>query len=75
MKRMATLIVIGAALAAPSVAAAGNSVQVQPQVKAQVVTTQVHKTQVHKTQVHKAQVVQAQLQLNRYSMLRKIRAR
>jgi hypothetical protein len=70
MKRTATLIAIGAALAAPSVAAAGNSVQVQPQVKAQVVTAQVYKVQ-----VHKAQVVQAQLQLNRFSMLRKIRAR
>ena len=77
MKRTATLIVLGAALVAPSVAAAGNSVQVQPQVTPQVVTSQVHKAQVHKVQVHKvqvhkAQVVQAQLQLNRYSLLRKI---
>jgi hypothetical protein len=51
MKRAATILGIAAALAVPSVASAGNSLQVKPQVATtQVVTAQISKPQVAKTQ-------------------------
>jgi hypothetical protein len=58
MKRAATILGIAAALAVPSAASAGNSIQVKPQVTAQVVTAQVT-AQISKPQVAKSQRVTA----------------
>jgi hypothetical protein len=59
MKRAATILGIAAALAIPSVASAGNSLQVKPKVTAQVVTTQVVTAQISKPQVATTQRVTA----------------
>jgi hypothetical protein len=71
MKRIATIgVVITAFAIAPSVAAAGNVVQMKPQFKAQVVGAQVARAQraqvAVSVQQHRIQIAQAQ----RWAVLR-----
>jgi hypothetical protein len=67
MKRIAIVVGIAAALATPTVAAAGNSVQVQPQiVQAQIVKPHIVEAQIHRAQIAKGQ----RLKPNRLSLLR-----
>lgn len=67
MKRVATVaaILTTAAIAVPSVAAAGNVAQVKPQATAQVVRVQVSRVQIARVQIARAQRAKAAVSLQR----------
>ena len=82
MKRTAIILGVAAALAVPSVAAAGNNDALnKPQRASRVLVhhqplvhrTQVHRAQVHRTQVASLQRVSAAITVQRMTPLRKVR--
>jgi len=70
VKRIATIaaILTTAAIAVPSVAAAGNVAQVKPQVTAQIVGVQVARVQVARVQIARVQRAQAAVSLQRHTV-------
>jgi len=69
MKRIATIgaILTTAAIAVPSVAAAGNVAQVKPQFKAQIVGVQVARVQVARVQIARVHQAGTAISLQRHA--------
>ncbi|MGH3137335.1 MAG: hypothetical protein ACRDPV_12685 [Gaiellaceae bacterium] len=70
MKRIATVaaILTTAAIAAPSVAVAGNVAQAKPQITAQIVRAQVARVHVARVQVAKAHRANAVVSMQRHTV-------